>query len=52
MTRQKGPDKNLQNVADDLNQMGINGHNNQQMNQDSNDRRHQDALNHDKQRNE
>jgi hypothetical protein len=48
MTRQKGPDKNLQNVVDDLQHTGVNAHHNQQIQQDTNDRRHQDALNRDK----
>jgi len=46
MTRQKGPDKNLQNVAEDLNRLKVNAHNAQQQQQDTNDRRHKDALRH------
>ncbi|GIO35060.1 MULTISPECIES: hypothetical protein [Paenibacillus] len=49
MTKAKnGLDKNLSNVVDDLNQMAVNSHHAQQIQQDTNDRRHQDALNHDK----
>ena len=40
-------DKNLSNVADQLAQTPVNGHHAQQLQQDKNDRRHQDALNHD-----
>lgn len=48
MTKAKGShDKNLSNVVDDLNQTAVNSHQAQQLQQDSNDRRHQDALNHD-----
>ncbi len=38
--------KNLQNVVDDLEQTRVNGHQDQQLQQQTNDRRHQDALNH------
>lgn len=48
MTKQKGVDKNLQNVIEDLETMPVNAHNAQQLQQDTNDRRHQDALNHQK----
>lgn len=49
MTKVKpGIDKNLSNVIDDLNQAPVNSHHAQQIQQDSNDRRHQDDLNHDK----
>lgn len=48
MTKAKGSlDKNLSNVVDDLAQTPVNSHQAQQLNQDVNDRRHQDALNHD-----
>ncbi|PZD96370.1 hypothetical protein DNH61_07605 [Paenibacillus sambharensis] len=43
----KGLDKNLSNVVEDLNVTAVNAHNAQQLQQDVNDRRHQDALNHD-----
>ncbi|MBP1967786.1 hypothetical protein [Paenibacillus aceris] len=46
MTKQKAPDKNLQNVAKDLEAAPVNSHQAQQMQQQANDRRHQDALNH------
>lgn len=41
-------DKNLSNVAEDLAESPVNSHQAQQNQQDKNDRRHQDALNHDK----
>jgi hypothetical protein len=41
-------DKNLSNVADDLAQNPVNSHQAEQLQQKTNDRRHQDALNHDK----
>ncbi|BFH71779.1 MAG: hypothetical protein E6230_26535 [Paenibacillus dendritiformis] len=41
-------DKNLRNVIDDLDTDPVNSHHAQQIQQDRNDRRHQDALNHDK----
>lgn len=47
MTKQKGPDKNLQSVAAELERDAVNSHHAQQILQDVNDRRHQDALNHD-----
>ena len=47
MTKQKSPDKNLQNVAKDLDTDAVNSHNAQQIQQQVNDHRHQDALNHD-----
>ncbi|WNR44606.1 hypothetical protein [Paenibacillus roseipurpureus] len=47
MTKQKSPDKNLQNVAKDLDRNSVNSHNAQQLQQQVNDHRHQDALNHD-----
>lgn len=34
------------NVVDDLEQTRVNGHQDQQLQQQTNDRRHQDALNH------
>ncbi len=46
MTKKKTNDKNLQNVAKDLQKNPVNSQQAQQMQQDSNDRRHQDALNH------
>lgn len=49
MTKAKaGVDKNLQNVVDELEHPAVNSHHAQQIQQDVNDRRHQDALNHDK----
>ncbi|WJH26983.1 hypothetical protein N6H13_16480 [Paenibacillus sp. CC-CFT742] len=45
---QPGIDKNLQNVVADLEQPAVNSHHAQQIQQDTNDRRHQDSLNHDK----
>lgn len=47
MTRNKSGDKNLQNVVKDLDKNPVNSHNAQQIQQQTNDRRHQDALNHD-----
>jgi hypothetical protein len=41
-------DKNLRNVSADLETAPVNSHHAQQIQQDRNDRRHQDALNHDK----
>jgi hypothetical protein len=41
-------DKNLSNVVDDLEQTPVNSHQAQQVQQQKNDHRHQDALNHDK----
>ncbi|MFB5764001.1 hypothetical protein [Paenibacillus medicaginis] len=43
----KGMDKNLSNVIESLDKRPVNSHNAQQLEQDRNDRRHQDALNHD-----
>lgn len=43
-----GVDKNLQNVVKDLEQTAVTSHQAQQIQQQTNDRRHQDALNHDK----
>lgn len=40
-------DKNLSNVVEDLAEEKVNAHHAQQLNQQHNDRRHQDALNHD-----
>ncbi|XID91839.1 hypothetical protein ACF3MZ_25645 [Paenibacillaceae bacterium WGS1546] len=40
-------DKNLSNVVEDLEQNPANAHQAQQNRQKKNDRRHQDALNHD-----
>jgi hypothetical protein len=48
MTKQKGPDKNLQNVAKDLDKTVVNSHQAQQVQQQTNDHRHQDSLNHEK----
>ncbi|MFC5648003.1 hypothetical protein ACFPYJ_02495 [Paenibacillus solisilvae] len=48
MTKNKSHvDKNLSNVAEDLDKNPVNSHHAQQLQQDTNDRRHQDALNHD-----
>ncbi|GIP40912.1 hypothetical protein J31TS4_41920 [Paenibacillus sp. J31TS4] len=47
MTKAKGVDKNLQNTVKELEAEAVNSHNAQQLQQDKNDRRHQDALNHD-----
>ncbi|MBB3073267.1 hypothetical protein FHS14_006304 [Paenibacillus baekrokdamisoli] len=48
MTKNKGyADKNLSNVVEDLDKNPVNSHQAQQIQQDTNDRRHQDALNHD-----
>ena len=46
MKKKMKPDKNLKNVIQDLEKPQVNEHFNQQMQQDTNDRRHQDALNH------
>lgn len=46
MTKQKAIDKNLQNVVKDLDTTAVNAHHAQQLQQDTNDRRHKDALNH------
>jgi len=46
MTRAKnGVDKNLQNVVEALDRPDLPAHTNMQLNQDKNDRRHQDRLN-------
>lgn len=47
MTQAKGTDKNLMNVIKDLDEDAVNSHHAQQLQQKHNDRRHQDALNHD-----
>jgi hypothetical protein len=48
MTKAKGTaDKNLTNVVEALEQEPVNSHQAQQLNQDKNDRRHQDSLNFD-----
>ncbi|MCD1260921.1 hypothetical protein B5M42_019135 [Paenibacillus athensensis] len=47
MTKSKNGDKNLQNVVKDLEQTVITSQQAQQVQQQTNDRRHQDALNHD-----
>ncbi|MGZ9586673.1 hypothetical protein [Paenibacillus marinisediminis] len=47
MTQANGKDKNLSNVAKRLDEQAVNSHHAQQLQQDHNDRRHQDALNHD-----
>ncbi|MFC5471050.1 hypothetical protein ACFPPD_20380 [Cohnella suwonensis] len=41
-------DKNLSNVVEDLEQNPVNSQHAKQLQQKTNDRRHQDALNHDK----
>ncbi len=46
MTRKRSQDKDLQNVNKDLLKSPVNSHQAQQLQQDTNDRRHQDALNH------
>lgn len=45
--KERNVDKNLQNVVKDLEQVKVNSFHAQQIQQDTNDRRHQDALNHD-----
>ncbi|TVY09267.1 hypothetical protein [Paenibacillus cremeus] len=48
MTKNKSSvDKNLQNVVKDLDKTVVNSHHAQQLQQQTNDNRHQDALNHD-----
>lgn len=47
MTKQKARDKNLQNEVKNLELDGVNAHHAQQLKQDINDRKHQDAINHD-----
>ncbi|ALS24559.1 MULTISPECIES: hypothetical protein [Paenibacillus] len=48
MTKNKSSvDKNLQNVVKDLDKTVVTGHQAQQVQQQTNDHRHQDALNHD-----
>jgi hypothetical protein len=48
MTKAKGTaDKNLSNVVDALETEPVNSHHAQQLQQDKNDRRNQDAMNHD-----
>ncbi|MFC0216368.1 hypothetical protein ACFFK0_28625 [Paenibacillus chartarius] len=44
MTKQYGPDKNLQNVVDDLEKPKINAEFNQQQNQEKNDRRERSTM--------
>jgi len=46
MTKKKSKDKNLQNVDKDLAKSPVNSQQAQQIQQDTNDRRHQAALNH------
>ncbi|MCR8645146.1 hypothetical protein NV379_21040 [Paenibacillus sp. N1-5-1-14] len=46
MTKSKSRDKNLQNVVKDLNQPDVGAHGAQQRQQHTNDRRHQDLVNH------
>lgn len=46
MTKQNAEDKNLQNVVEDLQQSPVNSQQAQQIQQDTNDRRHKDSLNH------
>jgi hypothetical protein len=48
MTKKRAKDKNMQNVDKDLRKSPVNSHQAQQIQQDTNDLRHQDALNHDK----
>jgi predicted DNA binding CopG/RHH family protein len=40
-------DKNLQNVVKDLDKAAVNAHHAQQLQQDTNDRRHMDLKHHD-----
>lgn len=48
MTKAKGTvDKNLSNVVEALDVEPVNSHHAQQLQQDKNDRRHQDSLNFD-----
>ncbi|MFS0725020.1 hypothetical protein [Paenibacillus sp. 1P07SE] len=47
MTLESNTDKNLESVVQDLAHPAVNSHQAQQLQQDKNDRRHQDALNHD-----
>lgn len=47
VTKQRAEDKNLQNVNKDLKHTPVNSQQAQQLQQDTNDRRHKDALNHD-----
>ncbi|MEI7025751.1 hypothetical protein [Paenibacillus sp. y28] len=47
MSRAKSGDKNLENTVVELNRPSINSHQRQQQQQQTNDRRHQDDLNHD-----
>jgi hypothetical protein len=44
MTKQKGPDKNLQNVVDDLDKPDINAHYNAQMQLKTDTRRRWDKI--------
>jgi hypothetical protein len=44
MTKQKGPDKNLQNVAKDLEQPHVNAHYDNQMQLKTDTRRHWDKI--------
>lgn len=49
MSNENGlPDKNLSNVVEDLAQNPVNSHHAQQLQQKSQDRRHQAQMNHDK----
>jgi hypothetical protein len=50
MTEQKSRDKNLQNVVKDFDKNVVNSHQAQQVQQQTNDHRHQDALNHDEEK--
>lgn len=47
MTKNKSRDKNLQKVVKQLDQPDAGSHHAQQVQQQRNDHRHQDALNHD-----
>lgn len=45
---ERQPDKNLRNAAEELADRPVNAHQAQQVQQQKNDRRRQDAINHDK----
>lgn len=46
MTKNRATDKNLQNVVKDLDKNPVNSHNAKLIQQQTNDRRHKDLLNH------
>jgi len=46
MTKNRATDKNLQNVVKDFDKTPVNSHDAQQIQQQTNDRRHKDLLNH------